>query len=441
MDNLDYIEKIEEAFQDKLEGKINFDSLCDRLQINLALLSSTITNHKYTFDVDIIDGKDQFLAMSVYPEPGAISEMMSNLVGNSAMNFSKEWSRIDHYVIEIDQNLFRRQIISFNPQELTALLLHELSHVAFSSKKSEQIYFTYIKKKEILKNYDNQTLAKLLGIFYIVPGLVACSMHNWNIGKDGMLEEYICDQVFGLEDYQKHMVSALNKIIETYGNSIIDNDSTAKSKIERSINWCNLNIRDMSRRRDLLKNELVYSAAHTRSSVIRKAYLSISARLGIGIRDRYTNNLIALDNALDLIEKGSVALTGSLDKWDILIDPRMSASLESVCANVKPATEAFKNNKTPKLPSDYDIDAISIEIDRIENHHDRIYVLDLIYNKIEQINNFKDYCEITEQLPKYDSKIKKQLHELELLRKAVIDKHVVGGRYQLYVKYPKGYEG
>ena len=146
MDILDYIEKIEDAFQDKLEGRINFDSLCDRLQINLALISSTITNHKYTFDVDIIDGKDQFLAMSVYPDPGAISEMMSNLVGNSAMNFSKEWSRIDHYVIEIDQNLFRRQIISFNPQELTALLLHELSHVAFSSKKSEQIYFTYIKK-------------------------------------------------------------------------------------------------------------------------------------------------------------------------------------------------------------------------------------------------------------------------------------------------------
>ena len=145
---------------------------------------------------------------------------------------------------------------------------------------------------------------------------------------------------------------------------------------------------------------------------------------------------------LDKIDEGTMQVSGMANNFNILNDARLSGAIESLTQRVLPATEAVKKNKCMKLPSEYDIDAISIEIDRIENHHDRIYVLDLIYNKIEQINNFRDYCEITDQLPKYETKIKKMLSELETLRRAVLEKrNLNGGRYQVFVKYPHAYEG
>ena len=53
------------------------------------------------------------------------------------------------------------------------------------------------------------------------------------------------------------------------------------------------------------------------------------------------------------------------------------------------AFEAILRSKVKKgLPSWHSIDEIQLEIDRMTNHHDRAFVLDMIYEKIDDINDF-----------------------------------------------------
>ena len=95
----------------------------------------------------------------------------------------------------------------------------------------------------------------------------------------------------------------------------------------------------------------------------------------------------------------------------------------------------------PKLPSDYDIDMIAVEIDRMQNHHDRLYVLDLIYAKIDQINNFMESSKNAGTFNTYKNKCASQLKRLDQLRLELLNKRVSTAGYKVIVNYPVGYEG
>ena len=106
-----------------------------------------------------------------------------------------------------------------------------------------------------------------------------------------------------------------------------------------------------------------------------------------------------------------------------------------------PAIESAKRGRAPKLPSQYDIDTISIEVDRISNHHDRIYVLDLIHDRLDQIQEFEEFVEYTGEIKRYSTKIKMLRDALDQLRIAVLRKNNFDKKYGIFVKYPAGYEG
>ena len=161
--------------------------------------------------------------------------------------------------------------------------------------------------------------------------------------------------------------------------------------------------------------------------------------------DKYTHMQVATESVFDKIDSGELKLSGLLQSYTIIdTDLTSVRALENVIntsLRQDIVTESFKSKKPPKLPSDYDIDIISVEIDKIENHYDRMYVLDLIYNKIDQITEFIEYSEATGTYNKYKFKCESQLKALEKLRLAVLDKRTVKNDLRFIVNYPKGYEG
>ena len=70
-----------------------------------------------------------------------------------------------------------------------------------------------------------------------------------------------------------------------------------------------------------------------------------------------------------------------------------------------------------------------------------MYVLDLIYAKIDQINNFAEYTKNYGSYGMYKTKLKRQLDTLEKCRLAVLNKRITTSKYKLFVEYPDGYEG
>ena len=106
------------------------------------------------------------------------------------------------------------------------------------------------------------------------------------------------------------------------------------------------------------------------------------------------------------------------------------------------AEEAFGRNKKNEIPSQLDVDTISVEIDRMQNHADRRYLLDLIYHQEEKINHFLELCEMNKSLKsKYYDKMQSMLRELGSMRLIVLSKRSFDKQYKLFVRYPEGYEG
>lgn len=443
--NIDRIAtSIEKTFFDYLAKSINDAELCKRLSDILS--SADINGVRRTYTVDIIDGKSEFLGMCVYPDMGEYSSVILDLYGSDLRyeQFCRSWfTSINHYYIELDKNLFDRTIINFTPQELTAMLLHELSHVAFSDKTTEKLYKAYVVHKNHINKHERGLTKVALSTLYVVPGMIACTAHKANTGKNGMREEYICDKVFGLRGYQEHLVSALDKIVKAYGTKFVLDDGTSDKKLEASMRWVDFNIDNIVSRRDALGREIVNMSSATRSKYAKDSFLTITRRLGIGARDRYTGKLIAMESVLDEIYNGDLLYNEVLTKYDFVDDIKAVSALEMAvkCGNAKEAMESLIRKK-PKMPNGYDIDSIMIEIDRVRTHTDRLYVLDLIYAKRSQIEEFVEfYGEDSPEVEKYRPKIDAYNKQLDEMTARLLNKHSLEKTYKVFVKCPEGYEG
>ena len=109
----------------------------------------------------------------------------------------------------------------------------------------------------------------------------------------------------------------------------------------------------------------------------------------------------------------------------------------------KIAQEAmFRKKKKSIVPSQLDVDTIFVEVDRIQNHADRRYVLDLIYTQEEKITTFLEMYEKDEMMMnKHKTKMEGMLKQLASMRQCVLDKRSFDKQYKVFVKYPVGYEG
>ena len=437
---------IEQIFYSYMSNSMSESEFCSRLGSTLTVASAyTNTKTKKVFTVSIIDGKNEFYGMSCYPNLDQLNGLIINM--NSGNEFKKKWVyELNNYTVEIDKNMFDRTIINFNPAEMTAMILHELAHTAFNDQLAERIWIAYKQNMSILRMQEKSMIKTAQGIFYSIPVLMACGTHAWHVGKNGIYEEYECDKVFGLEEYRVHMESALGKIVKAYGNTIFPTDTQADKLIDKNFKWCNVNITDITHRREAIRRDLFAMSNKTRSKSFKKACLDIMVKFGIGMKDNYSGALVATEAVLDMIESGEETYNGILQKYSFAVMPEATGALESVLANMmtreSPAVEAARRGKIPKLPSQYDIDSISIEVDKIENHHDRVYVIDLIHDRLDQVQEFEEYVEFTGEYKKYSHKINQIRDDLNALRIAVLKKSSFGKRsYGVFVKYPEGYEG
>lgn len=438
---------IESTFFDYLSKKIHDNELCNRLA--QALTNADLNGEHKVFEVSLIDGRSEFLGMCVYPDMADYNRLISEVTNAHGISqYKSNYERFCHmwftslrkFYIEIDKNVFDRKVINFNPQELTAMLLHELSHVVYSDRVSSKMYYAWQVHKKTLDSHDPGLSRLAISTLYIIPGMIACAANKANTGRNGMKEEYICDKVFGLKGYQEHLVTALDKIIKAYGTKFVLDDGKSDKQIDATMKWVDFNVDNVISRRDALGREIVNMASGTRSKYTKDVLLTISKKLGLTARDKYTGKLIAMESIFEDIYSGELDTNGMLTKYDIIGDAKAIGALE-LQAKIRPAIEHAKFG-VPKLPSGLDIDTISIEIDRARTHADRIYILDLIHSKLEQVDEFEEYYSgNTYTINKYKPKIELYRKTLEEYRSMLLNKRNLNTVYKVFTKCPVGYEG
>ena len=438
------IELIEATFSDYMIGKINEKSFLNKMETALDALPF---NSKKSFSVIISKNKNmskEFFGFNVFPEMDKL-EYICNTIANDDTKFSdivKRWRSIEEWEIVIDSLIFDRNFIAFNPKELTAMLLHEIGHVTQSDEPIEQFYRAYLESKSRLKSADKVS-KKVLYILYTIPLAVACTSRRWVNDKNELKLEISADKSLIETGYAEHLLNAFDKIIKASGSITRSEDMNYK-EIESNVEWANMNIVDVIKRRDKLKDSLYYKAIQTNSGYIQALCARILNFLGVRMRERYTG-AVAESCMLNELINGEITLETHVPFYDIKKFGQIETRIMNAQKELEIANESFFNKRKKSkvdIPDEYDLDRIFVAIDDIQNNYDKVYVLDLIYEQIEKLNDFEEAISMDEsKSKKWAPKIEEMRSRLATLRKSVLNKNIAKKEYKVFVKYPEGYEG
>ena len=438
------IELIENTFSDYMIGKINEKAFLSKLE---TALDNLPFNSEKSFSVNISKNKSMgkdFFGFNVFPEIDKLEDIC-NKIANDDVKFKdivKRWRSIKEWEIVIDSLVFDRSFIAFNPKELTAMLLHEIGHVTQSDEPIEQFYRAYLESKSRLKNADKVS-KKVLYILYTIPLAVACTSRRWVNDKNEIKLEISADKSLIETGYAEHLINAFDKIIKASG-SINRSEDMNYREIESNVEWANMNIVDVIKRRDKLKDSLYYKAIQTNSGYIQALCARILNFLGVRMRERYTG-AVAESCMLNELINGEITLETHVPFYDIKKFGQIEARIIREQNALEVANEAFFNkrkNSKVNIPDEYDLDRIYVAIDDIQNNYDKVYVLDLIYEQIEKLNDFEEAISMDEtKSKKWAPKIEEMRQRLATLRKTVLSKNIAKKEYKVFVKYPEGYEG
>jgi hypothetical protein len=433
---------LENAYSKFLMKDSTDSQLCRDIEI--ALNSLPFDNRQKEFTVQIVNQKmnEKFFGMRVFPKIEKLDEFCKDLINGDSdrmvkfNELTKRWKTIDSWFLELDIILFDRNMINFTPKELVALTLHEIGHIIYSDKPIEGFYRAY-REAKVRMNVADRATQKLMYNIYMIPLSVACMQRRWVNERDEIHVEIIADKTVIELGYGNYLVEAFNKIIRRFG-SINSNKNQQQAEIDTSVQWCNKNISDIIHRKDKLKDELYYQAIRTKSNYMKAITIITLDKIGLKMRERYTGAVV--ENSLELLSDPNV-MKKYIPIVDALESAKFDKQLHSLISSEEIAMEAFFNRRKKiktELPSQYEVDAIAIEVDKITNHHDRLFVIDLIFELKERISIFEEAISPDPALVrKWSGKINMMNEQLEHLRHAVLEKKTFASNYKFFVKLPE----
>lgn len=448
----DYRDKLtlaEHTIGEFINGKITVQKLENVLSSIFS--SCDFYNRKNRFDINLVKSdrsKETFFGARVYPAIDLLDKVVDETVVelHPFKDIQTAWKKIDHWIIELDSNMFNRQVISLVPGEIVSAILHEIGHTIYSDKAIERFYRAYRSMYVHMKSAEKDTIKLGYGIFTI-PLALSCGIRSWMRGSHAIREEFFADTIVNECGYGDFYVSLLSKIIEAYGDSMVDtSEVTSDNRISERVRWASLNITDTVRRKNRLKDDMYLQAANTPSKYMKALCAKVLNDMGINLRERYTGD--AVECTVEALSDPNFEAV-----YEMITDTERFHTLSGIIESslnrdkYRPGTPAFESilrSKIKKgLPSWADIDRIQIEIDRMTNHHDRMFVLDMIYQKIDDINDFMCYLEQADPnlYRKYKAEAERMLEDLDAKREAVLRRKNFATRYSVFAKYPDGYEG
>lgn len=425
LDDLLYIDKCFMSIKNKVAIEENLK------KISLAL--------NRLFDIKcslyIVDNKtNTFFGMNVFPSVSTMDLMVDSIINNqSTLNdILKIWEKNDTWTIEIDSILLYDININTNPQELTAVLLHEIGHVVYTNTIPQRLH-KIIKFKILKMNYQMKQLIsteKIRKLFNIAI-IESCSSKNYNYIDNNT--EKIADKFVLRYGYGEELESFINKLIKSQGSSLVNRtDKEIENDINIVVNWTVLNLKELEFRKKSLRNALKVEMLKNPSMLTKKVIQDIFNSFFGESNDKY-RMLLSEQAGYDNDTYEELRSYQLLDEFVARVLTEASNSIFD------------KNGKLKKITQN-DIDILSVESERIDNVDDKIYLLDKLYSQLELVNMGIDYIESNEKdLNVKVTQSKRTLidmrEQLEELRKNILAKKIIEKEYGVLVRYPKGYEG
>lgn len=403
---------LEECFYD-IKSKNNVNGAILRIQRVIK------RNFDINFTINIVNNDTrEFFGMSIYPNKNQIEKIIDAIVNKKSSTdvVIDLWQKTDDWVLEIDSILLYDKNLNANPAEIVAVLLHEIGHVIYSNSIPQRV--NRILRYKMM--HANLALKKLISwpkaqkIIQLVF-VDACSSKNFRYTN--LKTERVADQFVEKMGYGENLNNFIDKLVATQGNRLVNRtEEQVDQDVTATVNWTFVNIAELEFRRSNLRTTLQTELLKNPSRFVRDIVYDIrNTFFGKGesenpytdaVREQY------LTNEFNVIVK-----EGLLSIFD-------------------------KNGKVKKI-TQADIDILSVEVGRIENEDDKIYVLDLIYDKLSVINAALDLIKNgqKEKVPVSKDTLESFKAQLERMRIMALETPIKPKQYGVFIKYPKGYEG
>lgn len=421
-----YIEKCIATVKSGIDVKLNLDKVANTLNRLFEL----------ELEIDLVENDiGSFFGVNMYPGENLLRRITANVVGNHCKTEEvvAKWYENKHWYIEIDSILLSEFGLNASPAEVTALILHELANVIYFDR--IPIKFANIVRYNVIGlNYTLKTLSrddKIRTLFYFAL-IEACTAKNYKLETtygDNDPNEFIYKH-----GYRQNYEDFVHKLINTFGNSLVDRSDKEVDKDIRSIvNWCITNIKQLELRKQSLRLALKTEMLKTPSYYIKKMTQDIYRGFFGSALDEYR---VLLSESYREDPKDVYG--------ELVAEQYLSNHVKRIIK------ESYGNlwDKKGKLKkiTQVDIDVLQAESERIESVDDKIYLLDKLHSQYELVLAGLEYIEsgdrkVTEKVTQSKATLEGFKKELELLRSKILATKIIEKHYGIYYRVPASYNG
>ena len=377
------------------------------------------TNDEMVFNLSVVDNNTgKLFGASVYPSEEVMTRMVHMLTEERPTSelLGEVWQKSRYWEVELDSILLFDKNLKASPGEVLAVILHELGHVAFSNSVPERLNrvfrtYTMIQSAKIKNVLRSVTVTKKLLYF---PILAACSTTNFKIGN-GVRKEVIADDFAYRCGYGEELVSFLDKLLMSQGNSLINrSEKSLDDDVKVFMQWSVENLTELNFRKNKLKHSLKVEVLRNPSKYTKNIVKDIRDSM-FGNDDKNTyKQLVQESFVINGIKKAKDGTIKSIDKIHKL----------------KPLKWR-------------DLDMYEAELSRVESVDDKIFLLENLHDELDRANLALELLANGRADKVGQSKQTVTDYKIEVLK--LIEKakaiEIHKERYGLYVKYPEGYEG
>ena len=380
-----------------------------------------------TFRVTVVEntpGSPIFI-MSIFPEQSTIDKMLSAIASGktSAETIEALWKKNDIWTIEIDDTILKPGgMISASEKELTAILLHELGHVAQSNRVTTRI-ITILQYEYARTTTQTKLMLrdKVFRSIMSVPILNAC------IGDQkgsNVKEEIRADKFVKKYGYEKQLAAVMDRILRNKNFKASDPDKSMAFTTRHSFEMLN----DLRMRQNkLVKNRLRRLQESVPSPYI-KEYLG-TVYESLFVTENATKNLSGLQKKV---------LESKKEKY-------LKESMDLAAKNYYTEFKLFGKKKLDPI-TQYDLDYIATKITMIRKDSDKLMLLSYIHNKLDMVHFYMDILQDPVESKRY--KVPHNLKYLQMMEKQleefrmqVLKFTVPPKQPDIFIGYPQGYEG
>lgn len=348
---------------------------------------------------------------------------------------AEEWASCQMWFVELDHTMLYSNTVSYSPADIMSAILYEIARIVYTDTVPRLVFdrFRYAvndTNRLVRALFQNTKIQMLMDL-----AIVECCQSKMfsKISDDA---NNTCTPMCALltsmgylDDYNRLVTKFISdgKTTELVYKTHVD----VSKDIKVIFIWIINMIKELEFNKKRLRDAIESERLRASSDVVKTILNAINSEFFEGVTDSYRLLLSEQWNATPV------------DKYAGLV---AFENLVKSCKRImtEATSSVFDKNGKLKKISQLDIDIIAVDVDRIETHDDKIYVLDKIYDKLQICEAGLDYIESGDSNKKVNQSkqtllsMKKQLEDL---RRMTLATRIIEKEYGVFIKYPKGYEG